>query len=136
MATTGGPAGWHSRTIRASMARSPLLPGPATRCGLKKRFLRKKKFSSSSVAAFTGLMKNWPDLKEAEVLIIPSCDYEMSILPMDSVDEVAGLVKTTFPSSRPIGRVKYFDKTIWVENIFEALDQPGEWVFEGAHRKI
>ena len=29
-----------------------------------------------------GTMKNWPDLKEAELLVIPSCDYEMNILPI------------------------------------------------------
>ena len=29
-----------------------------------------------------GSMKNWPDLKEAELLVIPSCDYEMNILPI------------------------------------------------------
>lgn len=83
-----------------------------------------------------GTMKNWPDLKEAELLTIPSCDYEMNILPIASVDERAGLAKTALAPSRPIGRVKYFDKTLWVENIMEALDQPGEWVFNAAQRKI
>ena len=71
-----------------------------------------------------GTMKNWPDLKEAELLVIPSCDYEMNILPIAAVDEQAGLAKTALAPSRPIGRVKYFDKTLWVENIIEALDSP------------
>jgi hypothetical protein len=83
-----------------------------------------------------GAMKNWPDLKEAELLAIPSCDYEMNILSVASVDEEAGLAKTALAPSRPIGRVKYFDKTLWVENIIEALDQPGEWVASAAQRKI
>ena len=83
-----------------------------------------------------GTMKNWPDLKDAELLIIPSCDYEMNILPILSVDEATGLAKTAQSPSRPIRRVKYFDKTLWVENILEALDQPGEWVFSAAQRKI
>jgi hypothetical protein len=83
-----------------------------------------------------GTMKNWPDLKEAELLAIPSCDYEMNILPIASVDERAGLAKTALTPSRPIGRVKYFDKTLWVENVLEALDEPGEWVFSAAQRKV
>jgi hypothetical protein len=83
-----------------------------------------------------GTMKNWPDLSEAELLTIPSCDYEMNILPIASVDEPAGLARTTLAPSRPIGRVKYFDKTLWVENLLEALDQPGAWVFNGAQRKL
>jgi hypothetical protein len=83
-----------------------------------------------------GAMKNWPDLKEAELLVIPSCDYEMNILPIAAVDEQASVAKTALAPSRPIGRVKYFDKTLWVENILEALDEPGEWVTSAAQRKI
>ncbi len=83
-----------------------------------------------------GTLKNWPDLKEAELLVIPSCDYEMNILPIAAVDEQAGRAQTALSPSRPIGRVKYFDKTLWVENILEALDEPGEWVFNAAERKI
>ncbi|HET6324479.1 MAG TPA: right-handed parallel beta-helix repeat-containing protein [Planctomycetaceae bacterium] len=83
-----------------------------------------------------GAMKNWPDLKEAELLVIPSCDYEMNILPIASVDERAGVAKTASAPSRPIGKVKYFDKTLWIENLLEALDEPGEWVFSAAERKI
>ncbi len=38
--------------------------------------------------------------------------------------------------SRPIGRVKYFDKILWVANILESLDEPGEWVSSAVERKI
>ena len=83
-----------------------------------------------------GTMKNWPDLKDAELLAIPCCEYEMNILPIASVDERTHLARTAFPPSRPIARIKYFKQTLWVENIMEALDQPGEWVFNPAQRKI
>jgi hypothetical protein len=83
-----------------------------------------------------GTLKNWPDLKDAELLVIPSCDYEMNILPIATVDERTGVAMAALSPSRPIGRVKYFDKTLWVENILEALDEPGEWVCNRAQRKI
>ncbi len=83
-----------------------------------------------------GTLRNWPDLKQAELLVIPSCDYEMNILPFASIDEHTGLAKTAFAPSRPIGRVKYFDKTLWIENILAALDRPGEWVCNAAQRRI
>lgn len=83
-----------------------------------------------------GSMRNWPDLKNGELRVIPSCDYEMCLLPLAEVDEKAGLAKTTAPASRTMGRVKFMDETAWVENILEVLDQPGEWVFSAADRKL
>ena len=81
-------------------------------------------------------MKNWPDLRNGELRVIPSCDYEMCLLPLAEVDEKAGLAKTTVPASRTMGRVKFMDETAWVENILEVLDEPGEWVFSAAERKL
>ena len=83
-----------------------------------------------------GAMKNWPDLKNGEVRVIPSCDYEMCILPMSEVDEASGIAKTTGPASRTMGPVKFLSETVWVENILEVLDEPGEWVFDAAERKL
>ena len=37
-----------------------------------------------------GAIRNWPDLKDAELVVIPTADYEMCILPLASVDEAAG----------------------------------------------
>ena len=83
-----------------------------------------------------GAMKNWPDVQNGELRVIPSCDYEMCLLSLAEVDEKAGLAKTTAPASRTMGRVKFMDETAWVENILEVLDQPGEWVFSAADRKL
>jgi hypothetical protein len=83
-----------------------------------------------------GAMKNWPDLANAELRVIPSCDYEMCLLPVAEVDERSGLAKTAVPASRTMGRVKFLDETAWVENILEVLDEPGEWVFSAADRKL
>ena len=90
----------------------------------------------NEIAFPSGAMKNWPDLKNGELRVIPSCDYEMCLLPLAEVDEKAGLAKTTVPASRTMGRVKFMDETAWVENILEVLDEPGEWVFSAADRKL
>ena len=71
-----------------------------------------------------------------ELRVIPSCDYEMCLLSLAEVDEKAGLAKTAAPASRTMGRVKFMDETAWVENILEVLDEPGEWVFSAADRKL
>ncbi len=83
-----------------------------------------------------GAMRNWPDLANGELRVIPSCDYEMCLLPLAAVDEQTGVAHTAVPASRTMGRVKFMDQTVWVENILEVLDEPGEWVFNAAERKL
>ena len=90
----------------------------------------------NEIAFPPGTIKNWPDVRNGELRIIPSCDYEMCLLSLAEVDEKAGLAKTMAPASRTMGRVKFMDETAWVENILEVLDQPGEWVFSAAERKL
>jgi hypothetical protein len=84
----------------------------------------------------SGTMRNWPHLTDAELLVIPSADYEMCILPIASVDEKLGIATTAFPASRAMGKVKYYPKSAWVENLLEFLDQPGEWVLNATERKV
>lgn len=83
-----------------------------------------------------GAMKNWPDLRNGELRVIPSCDYEMCILPLADVDETKCIARTALPATRTMGKVKFLDETVWVENIMEVLDEPGEWVFDAAGRKL
>lgn len=90
----------------------------------------------NEIAFPAGAMKNWPDVKNGELRIIPSCDYEMCLLSLAEVNELSGLARTTAPASRTMGKVKFFDQTAWVENILEVLDQPGEWVFSASDRKL
>src|SRR5438876_4372574 len=60
----------------------------------------------------------------------------MCILPLASVDTSTGIATTAFPASRGIGRVQFFPVSAWVENVFEVLDEPGEWVVDSKNRKI
>jgi hypothetical protein len=96
----------------------------------------KKVLPPDRMAFPPGAMKNWPDLTNGELRIIPTADYEMCLLPLAGVDEEAGLARTTVPASRAMGRVKFMNESVWVENILEVLDEPGEWVFNSAERKL
>ncbi|MBX3438420.1 MAG: right-handed parallel beta-helix repeat-containing protein, partial [Planctomycetaceae bacterium] len=91
---------------------------------------------TDEIAFPSGTMRNWPDLKNGELRVIPSCDYEMCLLPLAEVDEQAGLARTAVPASRTMGRVKFLEETAWVENVLEVLDEPGEWVFDAVHRTL
>ena len=83
-----------------------------------------------------GALHDWPDLNEGELLVIPTADYEMSILPLASVDEKAHIATTSSSASRPIGKVKFVPISAWVENVLEVLDQPGEWAVNLKERKV
>ncbi|MFA6133165.1 MAG: right-handed parallel beta-helix repeat-containing protein [Phycisphaerae bacterium] len=99
-------------------------------------FMHERNDPPTQISFPPGKMKNWPDIADAELLVIPNCDYEMCILPLKSVDEANGIAHAVYPASRSMGRVKYMDKTAWVENILEAVKQPGDWVVNAAERKV
>jgi hypothetical protein len=95
-----------------------------------------KAASSNKINFPANALRNWPDLKEGELLVIPTADYEMNILPLASVDENSHVVTTAASASRPIGKVKFVPVSAWVENALEVLDQPGEWAVNMKDRTI
>jgi hypothetical protein len=95
-----------------------------------------KKATPDRVTFPTDALRDWPDLREGELLVIPTADYEMCVLPLASVDEAARVATTAAPASRPIGRVKFVPVSAWVENVLEVLDEPGEWAVNHGERRI
>ncbi|MFO1021819.1 MAG: right-handed parallel beta-helix repeat-containing protein [Planctomycetales bacterium] len=84
----------------------------------------------------TGALRQRSDLAGAELRVIPTADYEMSLLPLATVDEAAGVATTIVPASRPMGAVKFYPICAWAENVLAVLDEPGEWVFNPKERRI
>ena len=87
-----------------------------------------------------GAIKNWENLEDVEIVIRPNVPFTMNILPLESVDEDRCLARTSVPGGYPLrvvtGGIKSGEKTVWVENVLEALDTPGEWVLNSRERKI
>ncbi len=87
-----------------------------------------------------GTLKAWSNLDDIEILIRPSYAWILNILPLESVDEEAGVARTALPGTYPLIRPHHFIDTIreacWVENVFEALDTPGNWVLDSKERKL
>jgi hypothetical protein len=71
-----------------------------------------------------GDLKAWDDLGDAVIVVYHS--WETSLLRVKNLDEAKGIVEFTGPAAWPFGywtnRMRYY-----VEHLFEALDQPGEW---------
>jgi len=86
-----------------------------------------------------GKIKSWRNLADAEVLIVPQYPWVSNLLPLASVDENTGVAQTVVPATYPMGQVyfsRFPDGTLWVENVPEALDEPGEWVLDTTRRKL
>lgn len=86
-----------------------------------------------------GAVKNWPNLADVELLIIPTADWSMNILPLASVDEKARVAVTAFPGTYALGAQKKggrWAKTAWIENAIDFLDSPGEWTVNTREGKV
>ena len=89
-----------------------------------------------------GALKNWSNLDEVEIVIRPNYGWVLNVLPLESVDESTGIAHTRIPASYPMLKVRWglpdvnSNGTVWVENVLDVLDQPGEWVLNSATRKL
>jgi hypothetical protein len=90
----------------------------------------------------TGELKNWPNLKDIEIMIRPNYGWVLNMLPLESVDEVTGMARTAVPASYHMIQVRFARHdinshgTVWVENALEDLNGPGRWVLNTLQRKI
>jgi len=88
-----------------------------------------------------GRLRNWLNLEDVEIFIFPQIGYTMNILGLASVDEETGEAWTTIPATYAMNPVNSFvnpiekmidaplrQESVWVENVLEGLDEPGEWV--------
>lgn len=77
-----------------------------------------------------GSIRRWKNLADVEILSRPNHVWIVNYLAIAAIDEAAGTVRTTVPATyTPTGR-------FWVENVLEALDQPGEWVLNSRERRL
>ncbi len=68
---------------------------------------------------------NWTGM---ELRIVPSHYWIMNLLPVASIDEATGFLKTAVPGTYPLGRNGMTDRdNAWIENSLRVLDEPGEW---------
>lgn len=83
-----------------------------------------------------GIIERYATFRGAELLVMPTANYEMNILPIAHVDRERLMGITNTLASRPIGPMPFHSQTMWIENRLEDLDQPGEWVFDPQNREI
>ncbi len=85
------------------------------------------------------VMRNWPNIEDVEIVIRPWCLWTMNILPLARVDERAQIAYTALEGTYPLTRERhgrFGEQSVWVENVPEALDRPGEWFSNSREGKI
>ncbi|MDF7801640.1 right-handed parallel beta-helix repeat-containing protein [Pontiellaceae bacterium B1224] len=78
-----------------------------------------------------GTMRDWPNVEDVEILVRPTRDWVMNVLPLASVDEKKGIAQTAVNATYGINK-----KGVWVENVLEELDEPGEWVLNTKEKRV
>jgi len=73
------------------------------------------------------------------MVVVPVFPWVMNILPMSEVNRSTGLVRTAVPATYTLSQPNFAnfpDGTVWIENVPEALDEPGEWVLDANARTL
>ncbi|MEP2777110.1 MAG: right-handed parallel beta-helix repeat-containing protein [Luteolibacter sp.] len=89
-----------------------------------------------------GALMSWDNLDDVEIRIRPGRAWLINMLPLASVDVAAGIAKTKVSATYEMGKLPQWviehgaTSSVWVENVPEALDEPGEWVANTKTRKI
>ena len=87
-----------------------------------------------------GELKNWANLEDVEIKILPTHQWLINYLPLASVDEEKLVAKTAVPGTYMLGALKEEHwqgyPTCWVENVIDFLDAPGEWVLDTQKGKL
>ena len=78
-----------------------------------------------------GHLQDWSNVKDVEILVRPTRDWIVNMLPLESVDAEAGVARTSVEATYAI--IKH---GVWIENVLEELDQPGEWVLNTQAGKV
>ncbi len=87
-----------------------------------------------------GALRNYRNLDDVEILIQPTHQWLVNYLPLASVDEKKLVAKTAIDGTYMLGSLKEEHwagvNTCWVENVIDALDEPGEWVLNTKTGKL
>ncbi len=89
------------------------------------------KGSSTELRFPKGLLKNWPNVTDVEILVRPTRLWIMNVLPLASVDEKTGTARTAVSATYGMNKIG-----CWVENVVEQLDEPGEWALNTKEGKV
>ena len=86
-----------------------------------------------------GAMRNYRNLQDVELSVVPWAPWTMNVLPLESVDQTGHIARVAVRASYALTSPmfgKFFNGTVFVENVFEGLSAPGRWVLDTKAGKL
>ena len=85
-----------------------------------------------------GTLKNWPNLEDVEIVLRPLHAWVVNILPLASVDEEKLNARMSVDATYVVKELHFLKGTesCWVENVVDAIDEPGEWALNTQTGKL
>ncbi|MDO7172474.1 right-handed parallel beta-helix repeat-containing protein [Mariniflexile sp. AS56] len=82
--------------------------------------------------------KNWTNMDDAEIKVRPHHAWITNMLPVESFNEKKQIANTSIDATYAMNVLHFLKDTenIWVENVIEELDEPGEWVINTKEGKV
>ena len=79
-----------------------------------------------------GTMREWPNLQDVEIVVRPHHAWVVNILPLESISAAKRTATTSVPATYAMNELHFLPgmDSAWVENVIDALDEPGEWVLD------
>ncbi|MDP4612103.1 MAG: right-handed parallel beta-helix repeat-containing protein [Opitutales bacterium] len=78
-----------------------------------------------------GQLKDWSNVEDVEIFVRPTRDWMVNMLPLASINEKAGVARTAIQATYGMNKLG-----VWVENVLEELDEPGEWALNTQTDKV
>ncbi|WP_044255050.1 right-handed parallel beta-helix repeat-containing protein [Rhodopirellula sp. SWK7] len=101
-------------------------------------FIPLKGGSRNSLRFPSGVLKEWSNVEDVEIVVRPHHAWIVNVLPLKSVDANAKVAHTSIDATYAMNQLHFLPKTesCWVENVLEELDEPGEWALNTKEGKL
>jgi len=114
-------------------------------------FMLKFNMDRNFVRCPDGVLKRWTNAQDIEVFGMPTHQWLVNYLPVETLDYKNNKINLPIDATYPVKRVfpsagsgsengkwvrRYLPDSLWIENAIEDIDEPGEWAYDSAARRI
>ncbi len=113
----------------------------ARTAGFVPRVISTDQSSKNRLYCPQGVLNDWQNLDDIELLIRADVPYSMNILPVKSIDMVNRILTTIFSSENYLLRLRPTDEvapseSAWIENVPQGMTEPDRWYYNSIEGKV